>query len=63
MSILELKGCGVLSEASINCPLLTSLDASFCRLCRGFQNFWLMLLIGSLLLMYSFSFHVQAACG
>lgn len=31
---LELKGCGVLSEASINCPLLTSLDASFCRWCR-----------------------------
>nr|CAB3494824.1 unnamed protein product [Digitaria exilis] len=30
MSILELKGCGVLSEAFINCPLLTSLDASFC---------------------------------
>lgn len=33
MVLLELKGCGVLSEASINCPLLTSLDASFCRLC------------------------------
>lgn len=32
MVLLELKGCGVLSEASINCPLLTSLDASFCRL-------------------------------
>ncbi|KAF8720451.1 hypothetical protein HU200_023694 [Digitaria exilis] len=31
MTILELKGCGVLSEAFINCPLLTSLDASFCR--------------------------------
>ncbi|ONM06636.1 F-box/LRR-repeat protein 15 [Zea mays] len=31
MSILELKGCGVLSKASINCPRLTSLDASFCR--------------------------------
>jgi len=31
MSIMELKGCGVLSEASINCPRLTSLDASFCR--------------------------------
>ncbi|CAN6299529.1 unnamed protein product [Urochloa humidicola] len=31
MSILELKGCGVLSQAFINCPLLTSLDASFCR--------------------------------
>ena len=31
MVLLELKGCGVLSEASINCPLLTSLDASFCR--------------------------------
>lgn len=31
MLLLELKGCGVLSEASINCPLLTSLDASFCR--------------------------------
>ncbi|XP_076940646.1 F-box/LRR-repeat protein 15-like [Bidens hawaiensis] len=30
MALLELKGCGVLSEASINCPLLTSLDASFC---------------------------------
>ncbi|KAH0969762.1 hypothetical protein GBA52_028358 [Prunus armeniaca] len=30
MVLLELKGCGVLSEASINCPLLTSLDASFC---------------------------------
>ncbi|KAH9619086.1 hypothetical protein KSS87_017375 [Heliosperma pusillum] len=27
---LELKGCGVLSEVSIDCPLLTSLDASFC---------------------------------
>ncbi|RVW52254.1 F-box/LRR-repeat protein 15 [Vitis vinifera] len=27
---LELKGCGGLSEASINCPMLTSLDASFC---------------------------------
>lgn len=33
MVLLELKGCGVLSEASISCPLLTSLDASFCRLC------------------------------
>lgn len=32
MASLELKGCGVLSEASINCPLLTSFDASFCRL-------------------------------
>ncbi|XP_044414982.1 uncharacterized protein [Triticum aestivum] len=31
MSILELKGCGVFSEASINCPCLISLDASFCR--------------------------------
>ncbi|KAL6642953.1 hypothetical protein ACP70R_021134 [Stipagrostis hirtigluma subsp. patula] len=31
MSILELKGCGVLSQASINCPHLASLDASFCR--------------------------------
>lgn len=31
MVSLELKGCGILSEASINCPLLTSLDASFCR--------------------------------
>lgn len=31
MDLLELKGCGVLSEASINCPRLTSLDASFCR--------------------------------
>ncbi|CAN8229593.1 unnamed protein product [Cochlearia groenlandica] len=30
MVSLELKGCGVLSEASIICPLLTSLDASFC---------------------------------
>ncbi|BAT99268.1 hypothetical protein VIGAN_10067000 [Vigna angularis var. angularis] len=30
MVSLELKGCGVLSEAFINCPLLTSLDASFC---------------------------------
>ncbi|KOM49575.1 hypothetical protein LR48_Vigan08g040200, partial [Vigna angularis] len=29
MVSLELKGCGVLSEAFINCPLLTSLDASF----------------------------------
>jgi hypothetical protein len=38
MSILELKGCGVLSKASINCPRLTSLDASFCRLCH-FQFF------------------------
>ncbi|WKA06485.1 hypothetical protein VitviT2T_024382 [Vitis vinifera] len=27
---LELKGCGGLSEAFINCPMLTSLDASFC---------------------------------
>ena len=33
MVSLELKGCGVLSEAFVNCPLLTSLDASFCRLC------------------------------
>lgn len=31
MVSLELKGCGVLSEAFIFCPLLTSLDASFCR--------------------------------
>lgn len=31
MVSLELKGCGVLSEAYIDCPLLTSLDASFCR--------------------------------
>lgn len=31
MASLELKGCGVVSEATINCPLLTSLDASFCR--------------------------------
>ncbi|MFS7917099.1 hypothetical protein Hanom_Chr03g00185051 [Helianthus anomalus] len=31
MVLLELKGCGVISEAFINCPLLTSLDASFCR--------------------------------
>ncbi|KAG4392001.1 hypothetical protein AAZX31_04G054500 [Glycine max] len=30
MVSLELKGCGVLSEAFINCPLLASLDASFC---------------------------------
>ncbi|MED6206877.1 F-box/LRR-repeat protein 15 [Stylosanthes scabra] len=30
MVSLELKGCGVLSEAFVNCPLLTSLDASFC---------------------------------
>ncbi|XP_042479294.1 F-box/LRR-repeat protein 15-like [Macadamia integrifolia] len=30
MIVLELKGCGVLSEASINCPCLISLDASFC---------------------------------
>ncbi|KAH1056879.1 hypothetical protein J1N35_034944 [Gossypium stocksii] len=30
MVSLELKGCGVLSDASINCPLLKSLDASFC---------------------------------
>ncbi|GFQ03930.1 F-box/LRR-repeat protein 15 [Phtheirospermum japonicum] len=30
MVSLELKGCGVLSEALIDCPLLTSLDASFC---------------------------------
>ncbi|XP_027354138.1 F-box/LRR-repeat protein 15-like isoform X2 [Abrus precatorius] len=30
MVSLELKGCGVLSEALINCPLLISLDASFC---------------------------------
>lgn len=34
MVLLELKGCGVLSEALINCPLLTSLDASFCRSCE-----------------------------
>lgn len=33
MLLLELKGCGVLSEASIDCPRLTSLDASFCRSC------------------------------
>lgn len=33
MVSLELKGCGILSEAFINCPLLKSLDASFCRLC------------------------------
>ena len=31
MESLELKGCGVLPEATINCPLLASLDASFCR--------------------------------
>ncbi|MFS7946884.1 hypothetical protein Hanom_Chr06g00541591 [Helianthus anomalus] len=31
MVLLELNGCGVISEAFINCPLLTSLDASFCR--------------------------------
>ncbi|XP_047967002.1 F-box/LRR-repeat protein 15-like isoform X1 [Salvia hispanica] len=30
MVSLELKGCGVLSEAYIHCPLLTTLDASFC---------------------------------
>ncbi|KAL6534054.1 F-box/LRR-repeat protein 15 [Orobanche hederae] len=30
MVSLELKGCGVLSEAFIYCPLLASLDASFC---------------------------------
>lgn len=32
MDLLELKGCGGLSEAAINCPRLTSLDASFCGL-------------------------------
>lgn len=31
MTVLELKGCGVLSHVVINCPLLKSLDASFCR--------------------------------
>ncbi|XP_050379673.1 uncharacterized protein LOC126797025 [Argentina anserina] len=31
MVLLELKGCVVLSEASIICPLSTSLDASFYR--------------------------------
>ncbi|KAM0040285.1 putative F-box/LRR-repeat protein [Helianthus debilis subsp. tardiflorus] len=30
MVLLELKGCGVISEAFINCLFLTSLDASFC---------------------------------
>ncbi|XP_057799893.1 F-box/LRR-repeat protein 15-like [Salvia miltiorrhiza] len=30
MVSLELKGCGVLSKAFIYCPLLTTLDASFC---------------------------------
>lgn len=35
MLLLELKGCGVLAEASIDCPLLTSLDASFCRSCHS----------------------------
>lgn len=39
MESLELKGCGVLSEASINCPLLTSLDASFCRLIFVYMPF------------------------
>lgn len=32
MLVLELKGCGMLSEAYISCPCLKSLDASFCRL-------------------------------
>jgi len=31
MTVLELKGCGILSQATINCPRLLSLDASFCR--------------------------------
>jgi len=44
MVSLELKGCGVLSEATINCPLLTSLDASFCRSrCFLVVFFWLSL--------------------
>eukprot|EP00253_Pinus_taeda_P020382 PITA_20382 len=30
MTVLELKGCGILSQATINCPRLLSLDASFC---------------------------------
>lgn len=47
MQLLELKGCGVLSEASINCPLLTSLDASFCRSCYeiAFPSFSRLLLL------------------
>ncbi|KAF5730688.1 hypothetical protein HS088_TW19G00282 [Tripterygium wilfordii] len=35
MVMLEMKGCGVLAEASINCPLLISLDASFCSQLKG----------------------------
>ncbi|KAF5730706.1 F-box/LRR-repeat protein 15-like [Tripterygium wilfordii] len=35
MVMLEMKGCGVLAEASINCPLLTCLDASFCSQLKG----------------------------
>ncbi|KAG6512735.1 F-box/LRR-repeat protein 15-like isoform X2 [Zingiber officinale] len=31
MQVLELKGCGILSEAYISCSCLKSLDASFCR--------------------------------
>ncbi|KAK4490917.1 hypothetical protein RD792_001636 [Penstemon davidsonii] len=34
MVALELKGCGVLYVAFIYCPLLTSLDASFCSQLR-----------------------------
>ena len=48
MVSLELKGCGVLSEASINCPLLTSLDASFCRLrCNCYLLLWSFTLVNS----------------
>lgn len=56
MSILELKGCGVLSEASINCPRLTSLDASFCRLCHTSSIFLLYVINCYILLLCSFSF-------
>jgi hypothetical protein len=31
MTALDLRGCGVLSQASICCPRLLSLDASYCR--------------------------------
>lgn len=31
MTTLDLRGCGVLSQASIRCPHLSSLDASYCR--------------------------------
>ncbi|XP_024391133.1 F-box/LRR-repeat protein 15 isoform X2 [Physcomitrium patens] len=30
MSVLDLRGCGILSQASIDCPNLSSLDASYC---------------------------------